>query len=251
MFVDELFNCFRPLHEGPKLTQEAFGKLTRMCYQETPRSRNLHILLPPWSGKIRYTHVLSEKILRNGGSFLTYEFPEGILSADCPATRAYFDMVKERVSLDIANIRRGHDFSSVSISGISLGCFTLCRLVEEVSGLKEVEMVVPGNCLAEFVWYGIRTQNFRREFERAGVSLDELKREWAELAPENHLDSLKKVPSVRVHISRTDKIIPYRLGRTLVDKMRGHGINPEVTENRFLGHYGTALGFYYFSNPPE
>jgi len=55
-----------------------------------------------------------------------------------------------------------------------------------------------------------------------------------------------KGKTVYVYLSRADKVIPYRTGKKLVEKMQENDINVILKENRYLGHYGTIINAYFF-----
>ncbi len=221
------------------VTERNFHEQVKKHFVESPQSRVLSVALPWWG--FRDVGSLGQKIVRSGHSFLGYEFPVGILSADYQATRRYFEMIRDMVVEDIRRLQALHHFSEVNIVGVSLGCVHATMVSEEFP-FDAITLVVPGHCLAESLWYGIRTQNLRKEFQKQGVILEQLKKEWYALAPEHNVHNMNQ-SSITVYLSQSDKVIPYRCGKKLVEVMRQKGLNPLVRENKYWGHYGTVKRF--------
>lgn len=240
MSIDDFIHRILPLStDSFVLTEQNFQGHVKKHFTESLHSRVLYVALPWWG--FRRVESLSAKIVKRGYSFLGYEFPVGILSADYQATRRYFEMIRDMVVEDIRRLQAIHRFSEVNILGMSLGCVH-AAMVSEVFPFDAVTLVVPGHCLAESMWVGIRTQHLKKLFEKQGVTLERLKKEWSALAPEHNIHNLSQA-SVTVYLSRSDKVIPYCFGKKLVEVMRDQGLYPGVRENKYWGHYGTVKRF--------
>lgn len=111
--------------------------------------------------------------------------------------------------------------------------------------INSIDLVVPGDDLAQSLWEGIVTRPLRRSFESQGMDLGRLKNTWAELAPKNNISNLG-TDKIRVYLSKSDKVIPYERGLMLTKEMKDIGLHPKISENKFLGHYGTLLKYYLF-----
>ena len=143
---------------------------------------------------------------------------------------------------EINHFKKKYNLIKIDLIGLSIGCVGALLVANNNPDVRRIELVAPGNCLAESVWYGIRTINLRRDYEKRGITMDFLKKHWKNLAPENNLNGLEG-KEISVYISKSDQIIPYKLGHKLVEKMHEKGLKPKVFVNKFRGHYGTVVGF--------
>jgi pimeloyl-ACP methyl ester carboxylesterase len=206
------------------------------------RTESMLVYLPSWHGKASHIKRVGACVINKGEAFLTYEFPGGIISSDAETTRNHFTEIKDNVREHIDEIRDIHRIREIRVAGLGLGCFNAAMVANQNPLVNEAILIAPGSCLAESLWYGCRAKHLREEFEKKGITLDELKEEWKELALENNLD-LGNAKS-KVFLSRDDKVIPYSNGAKLVRAMDERGLKPRVIENSWLGHYGTMVQFY-------
>ena len=255
--IDSLSNTLKPYleEESGKVTEKTLNNKIKINFTGDKNSKKLHILIPGWGGKISYCKNICAMEVLNGNSFLTYEVPTGILSSDIELTKKCFEIYERRVIRDIDKITKEYMIKELYFTGVSLGCVSVPRIIKKLEErkqkgnkkkIKRVTFVVPGDCLAESLWFGIRTKHFRREFEEKGISLKQLKEEWKLLAPKENIGKLKKTKVV-IYLSKSDRVIPYYCGKKLIKRMKKENIKPKIYINKFLGHYGT--GFHFFKNP--
>ena len=166
------------------------------------------------------------------------------MSPDHESTVRYYKGIQERVSEDLNELRQWYGFSEINLIGISLGCVNALMVANHNPLVDKINLVVPGHCLAESMWNGVRTQKMRQAFEDNGVTLEQLKEYWHDLAPENNIDGLEG-KGITVRISLADKVIPHYCGKSLIESMEKLGLNPVVRENSYLGHYCTVVSFYF------
>lgn len=242
MKIDNLISYVWPLsRDAFTLTEENLQKRVRKFFFLSQKSNDLYVMLPSWG--FHHAEQYGKKIAKLGHSFLGYEFPVGILNTNAHDTRRYFEMLRDRAVDDIRKLREKYHFINVHLIGISLGCVHASMVSSIYPEFKTVTLVTPGHCLADSLWYGIRTQHLKKEYERKGVTLSQLKDEWKVLAPEHSTTGVTNA-RVKVYLSYSDTVIPYRFGKRLVEVMQNRGLRPEVVENAHLGHYGTAITYY-------
>ncbi len=208
-------------------------------------SKGLCVFIPPWRARSFYYFFIKRQINRKGYSLLEYKIPSSLLSSDYEFTLYHFKNMQQAIKKDISDLRERYGFEQITILGTSLGCVEALMVASDNPLIQKIILIVPGNCLAESVWKGIRTKGLRKSFEKKGIKLDFLKNVWSPLAPENNLVNLEH-SDISIHLSKADKVIPYELGARLVNAMQVKGIQPRVFENKRLGHYGTALKYYLF-----
>lgn len=211
-----------------------------------PRSSVLWVRLPSWGETISTTNPLKNKMVMNKYSFLDYQFSTKILSSNQNLTKKYFEEINGLVISDIKRLKKQYNFSRVNILGASIGTSNTFTIVNNSPKLfDKIVVICPGNSLADGMWEGINTQFIRRAYERKGISLEKLKKSWKNLAPESNLKNLKDKEIV-IYLSKSDKLVPYECGVTLLASMNKNGIKPLVRENKYLGHYLTIIKAYFF-----
>ena len=214
-------------------------------FDYVPDSSELFILLPHRGGKLYHGDRLSKKLNSKGSSFLTYQIPEEILSADAENTIRSFEEVNNQIVSNIEELTGRYSFSKFHLIGASLGCVNAAMVSSEYPVFDKIDLIVPGNSLAESMWNGRKTQDLRKEFEEKGITLEWLDEAWRNLSPENNLSGFRNSNN-RIFLSRADKIIPYENGMKLVEKMREEGIEAKIKDNLPLGHKITLFRFYTF-----
>ena len=199
----------------------------------------LHIYLPPWHCNFReYSFIKRE--LKKYSSYLIYIFNPQILSEDSGKTLKSFNIIKNKILKDIKSLYKKYRFKRIIITGMSLGCVNALMIANNYSKIKEIYLFDPGNCLAESMWGGWKTQNLRRAYEKQGISLKKLKSLWRSLAPENNIQNLKG-KKVHVFLAKKDGVISYSTGRKLIEKMRKLRIRFALKIDKHHGHYYTII----------
>jgi len=210
-------------------------------------SKELFVLLPPWGGHLDYNFFLRHLLMKKGFSVLEYEFPKVILSSNWKLTLNYFNFICRSIGKEIEKLKRDYGFKKIKIIGVSLGCVNACMCANNNPFIDEIFLIIPGHCLAEYMWQGIITQQIRQEYENQKVSLKELKNYWHTLAPENNIIHLK-AKKVSIFLSKADKVIPYYSGKKLLEQVKSMKYNIFYKTNNHLGHYLTILQFYLNPN---
>lgn len=212
-------------------------------------SKGLYILLPFMKGKFGLERGLNNRIHKAGYSTLDYEFAQFMLSSDYKATVKNFKTIQKNVRKDITNYKKKYKFPEIHVIGASLGVVNAIMIANKHPLVDKLTLISSGNCLAECLWGGIRTQDIRKQFEKKGVSLKQLKKYWRELAPENNINGLKG-KDIHILISKNDDLIPTSYGLKLIRAMKKIGLKPKVKES-YLGHYGMVLKSYFMKAPFE
>ena len=237
-YILSRFNSFSLNTEG--LTSENLPDKIKKDFVHTNGAETLFLVMPTWADTIKYLGRAKNQVVVSGASFLAYDFPRAILSNNYNLTKNCFDKVNELVRNEISNLKKQYGYTSCVIIGGSLGAVYALMVANGNEDINRTVLIVPSNCLAEAMWKGCRTQHLRKAYEKQGISLKQLKEFWYALAPENNLNLEDK--SISVYLSKTDSVIPYKLGKALVKKMKGAGLNL----NKYLGHYLTLIYFYLF-----
>ncbi len=198
------------------------------------------VIIPPWHNGEPFFSLYLWLLRRKDVPYIAFRYPASILSPECEKTHDNVHALVERIEEELDEAAEEYGFDRFRMEGTSLSCVPALMVANGDDRFDEIKLTVPGNCLAESLWKGVRTQRLRRSYENQVDGLLELKRLWADLAPENHVDGLDDV-TVHVTLSKADRVIPYHCGRNLVDALESYGVDYTLQENRCLGHYLTAL----------
>ena len=207
-------------------------------------SKTLCVLIPLWKTKADYYKLLRKKIFKAGYSCIEYKISSSLLSPDYKNTKNAFTEVITRVRRDIEEMVHKYGLERVQVIGASIGCIEAAMIANYNKYVTKLVLVTPACDIAEPMWYGLKTQNIRRLFEKQGITLSFLQEAWQDLAPADNFEGLRG-KDIEIYLSKYDLNIPYKFGKRLVDQMIAHGLNPKVKENKFLGHYLTVLKYLF------
>lgn len=241
MNFDRLFVSLWKEEYEPKINN---NNLIKKRFSYVKGSKELYVIFPPWHSKLEYDRILRKRIHKIGASCLEYKFNGHFLSSDYKLTKKYFNLVKRRCVREIKKLIAEKGFKKIKFIGVSLGCVNTCMVAKQFEEIEKLILIVPGNCIAESLWNGIKTSRIRKKFERKKINLIKLKRAWKELAPEDNINKIN-FRKLRIYLSKKDRVIPYENGLELtrkVDKKR----RMKTFVNHNLGHYLTAIKFYLF-----
>ncbi len=200
--------------------------------------------MPPWHcGFFNYYFI--KRKLKKYSSYMIYIFNPKILSENSKKTVELFNEIKNKVLEDIEKAYRKYKFKKIILTGMSLGCVNALMIANNSPRIKEIYLFDPGNCLAESMWNGIRTQNLKKAYEKQGTDLKKLKYLWKNLAPENNLNKLK-YKKIHVFLAKEDGVIPYSTGRKLIEKMKKLHLDFNLKIDRHHGHYYTVIKEFIF-----
>jgi len=246
MGFDKIINIFTSVANKNKfIKDDNLKEHIKKEFHYTSGSTCLYTCLLPWHGRFKDFARIKKEAIKAGFSFLAYRFPAEILSSDYNLTKKCYEKIQNLVCEDLKKLKKQYAFSKFNLISVSISCVNACMIANNYPGISKIILIVPGNCLAESLWKGVRTQHIKKQFEIDGVSLKQLKKYWFKLAPEHNISKLKNV-EVQVYLSKSDEIIPYECGKKLVSSMKNSGLSPFVEENRLLGHYFTGLRHYLF-----
>lgn len=235
------FNSFLLGARG--ITEGNFLSHVKKKYEHSPGSKTLMICLPGWGGKLERWKILQRLVVNQKISFLSYEFPRGIFSDQKELTKNLFGSIDSLVRKEIIELKNRYGFKKCILVCISLASSYGSLIYKDNSDINEIVLVAPGANLAKEMWYGCRTQHFRKSYERHGVTEMQLIGDWCGLASQNNFPA----PGARVNIflGTDDKVIPYKFSHNLANIYKAHNVNV-VDKILPLGHYFLISFFLLF-----
>jgi len=217
--------------------------ITSVQFSEISDTSLLTVVFPAWHMPAKLTARLQQQLMRQGSSVLMYNFNPLILEDDIIKVKSSFEFIALAVAEDVSALVSHYHFKTVNLLGISVGGVALCIVAEKLPKFHSVTMLAPGNDLAAALWAGWRTRRLRNSIRARGYRLADLEKEWADLAPQNHIQTLKTHP-VQIILARKDHFIPYSLGRELYKELKSVNPNTTCTTSRF-GHVATILRYVH------
>lgn len=225
-----------------KILERKGNRLIQKNLAYSENSKRLFVLIAPYRFDLKLFSKIERFVNSRGQSFIVYRFPMDMLTSDYRTTRDSFKKIQSDVSSDLADLKKKYGLNEIEIMGFSLGCVPALMIANGNPTINNIKLVVPGHCLAESLWFGIRTANLKREFERKGVTLNELKGYWKNLAPENNIDKLRG-KNISIYLSKADTVIPFRFGMSLVKSLERRNLPFKLKINKHFGHYLTINNF--------
>ena len=225
------------------LTPKNLFERSKREFVYIPRSETLAICLPGWSQRLYTWKRVRNYILRRKISFLAYEFPTAILSADYKLTKDCFDLINREVRKEITSLKRQYKFKKICLLGYSLSASLSSMIYKNNSDVTYIILIAPGNNLARDMWHGCRTQHIRKAYERQGVTEDDLANHWNALAPENNLPAQNT--RVSLYFGKSDQVIPYQQSLVLARILSRNKFPIEIKAYS-CGHYVMIIWFLLF-----
>lgn len=210
-------------------------------------SKRAVFLLAGWQNKLWMYRLFAYLLAWNGFYCIICAYDDDVFSPDTEKT------VKELLSIRNAVLRKVAQLKDMGITefslfGTSLGSMIAILVANASPDVSKVILNTTGLDLAEVVWsWNHGNYYFKRELQSQHFNSEKLRVAWAPINPVNNLDHMHGKKFL-VFLSKKDEIIPYELGRQLVDHLREKGVPCHVVVNRTLGHILT--GMYNLFNAP-
>lgn len=210
-------------------------------------SKILYVLFPGWGTKMRLNSIIKRKITKENNSLLEYFFDKGIFSSDIKRTVDCFKKIDREAQRDIEKISKKYKIKEINFIGISLGTISAIISAKKIKNNQTI-LIVGGSSLARIAWEGVRTKKIKEELKIQNISLKKLKKQWKTLEPEENIKKFKGKEIV-LCIAKKDKVVPYELGKKLVEEILKNKIKLKLYKKKYVGHYITGITFH--ANPKK
>ena len=241
--MDYLISRFAPFSLGTNIAIDNFKKFQIRRFRHIPNSESLLVCLPGWGEKLGKWKNIEKFAVSKKLSFVVYEFPRGIFSDQKDTTVDLFENINSIVRKDINELRSKYSFNKCVLVCISLASSYGSLVYKDNPDINEIVLVAPGENLAKDMWYGCRTQHFRKSYEKQNINEIQLIKDWHNLAPENNFPTLGT--SISMLFGKYDKVLPYKFGCQLADIYKQNNLNV-AKKTLSLGHYFLISIFLLF-----
>ncbi|HSX17804.1 MAG TPA: hypothetical protein VLE51_00395 [Candidatus Saccharimonadales bacterium] len=239
--IDAIYARYSRLKEKPLDPAYRPEKAIKNTLRLNADSDKLAVIFPGW-----HTHKfpvvnLANRLSKQGWGVIAYDFHDQILLPDDDIVVESFRHIRDTITKELNDLLSDNKYSQVHLIGISLGNVPLAMVADRFPHFQGATLVVGGDDLAIDMWYGLRTVNIQRAFQKMHIGIRKLDSEWHDLAPASHVRhfSGKKVVFV---MSLRDKFIRTKYQQKLAEKIAKVGADIDVRPTRF-GHTMTIVRF--------
>jgi hypothetical protein len=212
-----------------------------------PQADKLAVIFPGWHTHKFPINILAKRLAKRGWAVLYYDFHDQILEPDEDVVVESFRVIRDTISKEIQELLTKHDYLRVHFISVSMGGVPMALVCDKFSHFTSVTAVVGGDNLAINMWYGLRTDHYRRAFEKMHVGVRRLAKDWDILAPEKHLRHFKGKP-IKFVMSLHDNFVRTKYQKRLAERLQEAGAQITI-KRRFSGHMVTILRYCLFDNP--
>jgi hypothetical protein len=125
---------------------------------------------------------------------------------------------------------------AVSIGNIHAGYFA------DTYKVKQVDLITPGTSLADSLWTGLRTEDYKNAYIKLGYDRITLAQLWTDLSFDPYMQFTGgENCRIRMYDSKADKLIKFDLAESLYQALMAQQAEIERHTNKLWGHYLTLL----------
>ncbi|MBI3290312.1 alpha/beta hydrolase [Candidatus Microgenomates bacterium] len=203
------------------------------------RNKRVVFLLTGWHNKIWEYWITAKTLQLNGFNCVTYEYDGDTLSPNTKQTVEKVTAIEEDILEKIKKLKeRGH--SEFAIFGTSLGSLIALMVGNRSPDVSKIILNTTGSDLAQTVWSWDKVnKGFKEKLIDEDLTLDRLEKIWRKITPINNVDNLKN-KKLLIYLSEKDEIIPFVLGRELVEDLKKKNYDTTVIVNPYLDHFLTG-----------
>lgn len=146
----------------------------------------------------------------------------------------------------LVRIVQAAGYKKISVLGMSLGSWVAGLVAAHDPAVSKASLLLNGGDLAEMVWTGSATRHIRASLD-GRLKSDDLKRAWAPLNLENHVDKLARPElDLQIVLAARDKVVPPAVSERFVNHLKNAGASLTVKRLN-CGHYSLTLPPYIIS----
>ncbi len=212
-----------------------------------PSAKRLVVIFPGWHTHSFPVSILAGRLARRGWSVLVYDFHDQVIMPDDDAVRDSFKFIRDKIALELSQLKSKHGYERVHLVGISLGNVPLALVTDLYKDFQSATLVVAGDDLAIDLWHGTRTSYLDPIFQKMHVGVRKLDDEWHLLAPANHAAHFRHKP-VKFIMSTRDSFILSKYQQRMLDSLQEIEAVVNVKKRR-TGHLITIIRYCIFDRP--
>lgn len=192
-----------------------------------------------WGSDSKTFSYLVQKI-RKKHHVALFDYPLQTVSDDIKKTISYFHSISDRAAGAVSDMK-AIGITKFYFVGISLGGYLSVFIADRLKGdVKKIFICCSGSRISDTFWRSIAGTDLKKKLVSRGYELSRLRKEWAEIEPENNLESLKNT-KILFRLSKHDKLVPYDLQHGLLEAMKKKKIDVSTSISKISGHYLTIL----------
>ncbi len=196
--------------------------------------------LTGWQNKLWMYWILTKILARRGYCTVTYEYTPRVLSPNTTQTAEYLTTIADDIIQRIAHLKQ-EGYHSISLFGISLGTLLALMVANRSEDVTSVILSTTGVDIAEAIWSWENVHpSFKKSLLTQHYTLAKLQASWRTITPKHNIDHLAR-KRMLVYLSQNDELIPYHLGKALLNEFEKRNYDYQVIVNHRNRHVFTGI----------
>lgn len=210
-------------------------------------SKKVLIILPQWMGRLWIYNRLIKK-LQNKYTLVVYQLPNDLLNKDPHQVLKKFLEAKEDIIKTVSALK-SKGFKEFSILGTSLSAALVFMVANADKSFRKIIVGFAGSHLSKSFLESnqLLVSHIRKKMKTNGTNLIKLGEYWKTLEPINNIENIKG-RKLYIYLAKNDKIVPYKYGLELLNKMKNEKIDFNLYIDNIFGHYVSGFKQLLFSN---
>ena len=199
-------------------------------------SKKVIIILPQWMGRLWLYSRLIKK-LQNKYTLVVYQLPNDLLNKDPHQVFKKFLEAKKDITKTVSALK-SKGFKEFSILGTSLSAALVFMVANADKSFRKIIVGFAGSHLSKSFLESnqLLVSHIREKMQTNGTNLIKLGEYWKTLEPINNIKNIKG-RKLYIYLAKNDKVIPYKYGLELLNKIKNEKIDFNLYTDNIYGHY--------------
>lgn len=211
-------------------------------------SDRLAVIFPGWHTHDFPIDALVKRLEKRGWAVITFDFHDQILEPDEDVVVQSFRYIRDAASQALKEQTSLKPYRKIHFISLSMGGVPMAMVADKFKYFTSATCVVGGDDLAIDMWHGLRTEDYKKQFQKMHIGIRRLAKEWNGIAPDNHLKNFKGKP-LKFVMSSTDCFVRTEYQEKLAERLVEAGSDLSVKKRR-SGHLLTVLRYCYLDRLP-
>ena len=184
---------------------------------------------------------MHQKKLQNKYTLVVYQLPNDLLNKDPHQVFKKFLETKEDIIKTVSALK-SKGFKEFSILGTSLSAALVFMVANADKSFRKIIVGFAGGHLSKSFLESnqLLVSHIREKMKTNCTNLIKLGEYWKTLEPINNIKNIKG-RKLYIYLAKNDRVVPYKYGLELLDKMRNKKIQFDLHIDNIFGHYIAGL----------
>lgn len=204
------------------------------------QNKSVVFMLSGWHTRFWMFWLFAKILELNGFQCILYEYDDDVLSPNTQKTVKSLLSIRDDILHKIEVLKKD-GCTEFSIFGTSLGSNISLLVANRSKDISHVILNTTGIDIAETIWsWQSVFPYFKEMLLKNNYTLERLQEEWKPISPRHNIDNLKN-KDILVYVSKKDEIIPYYLGKQLLEAFKERNYSYKTIVNTQLNHFFTGV----------